>query len=338
MIEEHPIALQLRYLQTLLELGSSASTTIVFPAPIDLFEPFLEQLRAAERPTCGARPALGPARRGRAGPVAAAGRRARRARAADATEELEQCPFCEGREDRTPPEMLALPRRPRPDTPLAGARRAEPLSGVRAPGGRRPLAAARALDRRARRRRARSWSPRPGAAGARRRARAATCTSSLVNEGREAGASLQHSHSQLVWLRGAAGRGSGAPRRAAGSATTATRADEGTRVVERARRARAAVPVREPLALRMPRSRRSSTSRTASPASCSEPRSRWPATPCAASTRSTAAAARTSGCTRPGTGTSSSLPRLTVFAGRRARRGLYVNTLAPEDAAQALRG
>src|SRR6186997_1603119 len=36
----HPVALQLRYLQTLLELGSSASTTIVFPAPIDLIKPF----------------------------------------------------------------------------------------------------------------------------------------------------------------------------------------------------------------------------------------------------------------------------------------------------------
>jgi regulator of protease activity HflC (stomatin/prohibitin superfamily) len=43
VIEEHPIALQLRYLQTLLELGSSQATTIVFPAPIDLFKPFLEK-------------------------------------------------------------------------------------------------------------------------------------------------------------------------------------------------------------------------------------------------------------------------------------------------------
>jgi regulator of protease activity HflC (stomatin/prohibitin superfamily) len=43
VIEEHPIALQLRYLQTLLELGSSASTTIVFPAPLDLLRPFLEK-------------------------------------------------------------------------------------------------------------------------------------------------------------------------------------------------------------------------------------------------------------------------------------------------------
>ena len=43
VIEQHPIALQLRYLQTLLELGSSASTTIVFPAPIDLIKPFIRE-------------------------------------------------------------------------------------------------------------------------------------------------------------------------------------------------------------------------------------------------------------------------------------------------------
>jgi regulator of protease activity HflC (stomatin/prohibitin superfamily) len=43
VIEAHPVALQLRYLQTLLELGSSQSTTIVFPAPIDLLKPFLER-------------------------------------------------------------------------------------------------------------------------------------------------------------------------------------------------------------------------------------------------------------------------------------------------------
>jgi regulator of protease activity HflC (stomatin/prohibitin superfamily) len=41
VIEPHPIALQLRYLQTLLELGPSASTTIVFPIPIEMLRPFL---------------------------------------------------------------------------------------------------------------------------------------------------------------------------------------------------------------------------------------------------------------------------------------------------------
>ena len=41
VIEEHPIALQLRYLQTLLELGGSPSTTIVFPAPVDVLSAFI---------------------------------------------------------------------------------------------------------------------------------------------------------------------------------------------------------------------------------------------------------------------------------------------------------
>jgi regulator of protease activity HflC (stomatin/prohibitin superfamily) len=48
VIEEHPIALQLRYLQTLLELGSSQATTIVFPAPVDIISSFLP--RHADRP------------------------------------------------------------------------------------------------------------------------------------------------------------------------------------------------------------------------------------------------------------------------------------------------
>ncbi|HEY2371594.1 MAG TPA: slipin family protein [Gaiellaceae bacterium] len=48
VIEGHPTALQLRYLQTLLELGSSQSTTIVFPAPIDVFRPFIEKAGGGE--------------------------------------------------------------------------------------------------------------------------------------------------------------------------------------------------------------------------------------------------------------------------------------------------
>jgi regulator of protease activity HflC (stomatin/prohibitin superfamily) len=43
VIEEHPIALQLRYLQTLLEIGATNSSTIIFPAPIDLIKPFVER-------------------------------------------------------------------------------------------------------------------------------------------------------------------------------------------------------------------------------------------------------------------------------------------------------
>jgi|SRR5262245_7781998 len=36
VIEAHPIALQLRYLQTLVDISPSESTTIVFPAPVDI--------------------------------------------------------------------------------------------------------------------------------------------------------------------------------------------------------------------------------------------------------------------------------------------------------------
>jgi len=43
VMSENPIALQLRYLQTLLEIGSNNNSTIVFPAPIDLFKPFIER-------------------------------------------------------------------------------------------------------------------------------------------------------------------------------------------------------------------------------------------------------------------------------------------------------
>src|SRR6266436_6632808 len=40
VIEGHPVGLQLRYLQTLLELGSSQSTTIAFPVPIEMLKAF----------------------------------------------------------------------------------------------------------------------------------------------------------------------------------------------------------------------------------------------------------------------------------------------------------
>src|SRR6187401_170311 len=40
VIGEQPVALQLRYLQTLLEVGADQNSTIVFPLPIDMIEPF----------------------------------------------------------------------------------------------------------------------------------------------------------------------------------------------------------------------------------------------------------------------------------------------------------
>ncbi len=41
IIERHPVALQLRYLQTVNEMATESNTTTIFPIPIDLFKPFL---------------------------------------------------------------------------------------------------------------------------------------------------------------------------------------------------------------------------------------------------------------------------------------------------------
>jgi regulator of protease activity HflC (stomatin/prohibitin superfamily) len=41
IMREHPMALQLRYLQTLREISAENNSTTVFPIPIDLFKPFL---------------------------------------------------------------------------------------------------------------------------------------------------------------------------------------------------------------------------------------------------------------------------------------------------------
>ena len=42
VIAEHPIALQLRYLQTLNQIATENNSTTVFPIPIDLFKPLLK--------------------------------------------------------------------------------------------------------------------------------------------------------------------------------------------------------------------------------------------------------------------------------------------------------
>src|SRR5881398_3415627 len=44
IISQNPATIQLRYLQTLLELGSGSTSTIVFPLPIDLIEPLTKLL------------------------------------------------------------------------------------------------------------------------------------------------------------------------------------------------------------------------------------------------------------------------------------------------------
>jgi regulator of protease activity HflC (stomatin/prohibitin superfamily) len=46
MISAQPIALQLRYLQTMREISSEHTTTVILPLPIDLITPFLKKVTA----------------------------------------------------------------------------------------------------------------------------------------------------------------------------------------------------------------------------------------------------------------------------------------------------
>ena len=47
-LSKNPASLQLRYLQTLLELGADHNSTVVFPLPVDIIEPFLKSPRLLE--------------------------------------------------------------------------------------------------------------------------------------------------------------------------------------------------------------------------------------------------------------------------------------------------
>jgi UDPglucose--hexose-1-phosphate uridylyltransferase len=113
----------------------------------------------------------------------------------ETAEELESCPFCAGREDRTPPETLTVgdPWRVRVVPNLYPAFERQEVV-VHAPTHVRSFAdlghdgAALVAE---------AWRERSRAA----RAEGFGYLHALVNEGRVAGASLPHSHSQLVWLR-----------------------------------------------------------------------------------------------------------------------------------------
>ncbi len=51
VLSRFPIAVQLRYLQTMREVASERNTTTFFPLPLDLFAPLLRAFSAAELPT-----------------------------------------------------------------------------------------------------------------------------------------------------------------------------------------------------------------------------------------------------------------------------------------------
>jgi UDPglucose--hexose-1-phosphate uridylyltransferase len=119
-------------------------------------------------------------------------------------EELESCPFCQGREDRTPPEIFAFADDPnrKPDVPgwklrvvpnlYPALERQEVV--IHSPSHVRTLADLNdgELDLIGA-----AWKARFAAA----EAEGFPYVHAMINEGRFAGASLAHSHSQLVWLR-----------------------------------------------------------------------------------------------------------------------------------------
>jgi UDPglucose--hexose-1-phosphate uridylyltransferase len=118
-------------------------------------------------------------------------------------DELASCPFCEGREASTPPETFAIaPGDRQPDTPgwlVRVVPNKYPALGrqevvVHTPRHLRSLADLEDADLE---RVAQAWRARAESA----RSEGFMYVQALVNEGRDAGASLGHSHSQLVWLR-----------------------------------------------------------------------------------------------------------------------------------------
>jgi UDPglucose--hexose-1-phosphate uridylyltransferase len=117
-------------------------------------------------------------------------------------EELDTCPFCEGREDQTPPETFAIaPSARAPDTPgwfvrvVANKYPAFEHHEVviHTPWHSRSFGELSVEEAEAV---AHAWLARAEAA----REAGYAHLQAVLNEGREAGGSLAHSHSQLVWL------------------------------------------------------------------------------------------------------------------------------------------
>ena len=137
-------------------------------------------------------------------------------------EELDSCPFDAGREDRTPPETLTIgdPWRVRVVPNLYPAFERQEVV-MHSPEHVRSLAE---LDDEQVGLVAEAWRQR-------REAEPAGYLHAIVNEGKAAGGSLAHSHSQLVWLPGApplvtaeTRRARARPRRARSAAASSQRA------------------------------------------------------------------------------------------------------------------
>jgi UDPglucose--hexose-1-phosphate uridylyltransferase len=244
-----------------------------------------------------------------------------RGRIPDATtEELEACPFCAGREDRTPPETLRLgdPWRVRVVPNLYPAFEHQEVV-IHSREHKRSFAE---LDDDEVILVADAWARR-------REARPNGYLHACVNEGPDAGASLAHSHSQLVWL-------PEAPPVVAAEAAAAVR-DAGRYEVEAADGLVAFCPA----AAHVPYEVRIAAERSSGEIFRTEALG-----PALSLLRSTIRRLRAVEGSAPWNAwlhvTESDwhielVPRLTVFAALELGAGIYVNPLPPEDAARRLR-
>jgi UDPglucose--hexose-1-phosphate uridylyltransferase len=254
---------------------------------------------------------------------------------AEATsEELETCPFCEGREQRTPPETLALPAKAGrdPNTPgwtvrvvpnlYPALERQEVV--IHSP---RHVRSFAELEDDELELVAEAWRARFAAA----REDGFPYLHALVNEGRFAGASLPHSHSQLVWLREAP------------PAVTAERAD-GCPVCRLLQPEELEIAEHEGLAAvshlagRAPFELLVAPRRHDSTAEDDLPRALWLLREAIRRLRAVEGPAPWNAWLHRGPHWHFEvLPRLTVFAGLELGAEIYVNVVAPESAAAALR-
>ena len=53
IIEKHPVALQLRYLQTMKEMAAESNSNTFLPIPIELFRPFFQKPEGKKEPAKG---------------------------------------------------------------------------------------------------------------------------------------------------------------------------------------------------------------------------------------------------------------------------------------------
>ena len=250
-------------------------------------------------------------------------------------EQLDSCPFCEGREARTPPELLALPRDRAPDTPgwqvrvVPNKYPAFEHQEVVVHSPEHVLSIAE-LDREQLELVAEAWRLRAEAAR-----EAGQVLFAGINEGRAAGSSLQHSHSQLVWLDGEPPVVQAERRIGCRLCDNLRRElDEGTRVVEQ----------RDGLVLLCPYAGRAPYECLIAPLE-HEANGYGPRLGAALELAAEVLRRLAEDAPRPmnlwlhesGHWHLELLPRLTVFAALELGAGYFVNTIPPEQAAEQLR-